>query len=101
MNNTKARSLEIYAAAVAALAESGADITDVVLILPLAKIVAARAGCHVYTAKRAVAKAVRRARFGLLGEDTQFVIDNWGGSRPGAKPPIGNKNASHIKKDPA
>jgi hypothetical protein len=90
MNNTKTRSAEIYAAAVAALAESGADITDAVSILPIARTVAARTGCHVYTAKRHAAKAVRRAR----GE---LVASERGGSRPGSGAPIGNKNASHVK----
>lgn len=101
MNNTKTRSLEIYAAAVAALTESGADITDAVDVLPIAKVVEARTGCHVYTAKRHVAKAVRRARFELLDMSTQIVIDNWGGSRPNSGPPNGNKNASRVKKYPA
>jgi hypothetical protein len=101
MNNTKQRSAEIYAAAVTALTESGADITDAVEILPIAKTVAARTGCHIDTAKRATAKAVRRARFASLPDEQQEEINSWGGSRPNSGPPNGNKNASRIKNHPA
>ena len=87
MNNTKQRNAEIAAAARQVLAESGADITDAVAILPLAKQLVTRTGCHISTAKRHVAKAVRVAR----GE---LVASGWGGKREGAAAPEGNNNAA-------
>jgi hypothetical protein len=75
MNNTKARHNEILATAKEVLAESEIDITQSLgkNLLPLAKMVAQQTSCHIDTAKRNIAKAVRIAR----GE----VVKQWGGKR--------------------
>lgn len=78
MNNTKARSEEIQAAARALLVARGVDITQQVA-RPLVKALAEQTGCHIDTAKRHVAAAIRRAR----GEQARA----WGGARPGAGRP--------------
>ena len=79
MNNTRERSDHFQAAARALLVARGIDITRQVDIRALAIDLAATEGCHLDTAKRHVAKAVRRSR-GELSAD-------WGGVRPGAVRP--------------
>lgn len=78
-NNTKARSQEILTAAHTILDEQNIDITEGVEIRPLAKILEVRVRCHIDTAKRAIAKAVRQKRGQLVA--------HWGGNRPGAGRP--------------
>jgi hypothetical protein len=80
-NNTKARSQEILSAAHSILDEQNVDITEGVEILPLAKILEPRVRCHIDTAKKAIAKAVRQKRGQLVAE--------WGGAREGAGYPKG------------
>jgi hypothetical protein len=90
MDNTKARHAEIYAAAVAVLATAGGveaiDSLDQVERLPrlrsLYRQVVEATGCHPDTAKRNVAKAMRRARYQIVRER-----DDWGGAREGAGRP--------------
>lgn len=77
MNNTKERSSELAAIAAEILTASGADITDSVSIAPMVETMTARTGCHTDTARRHLARAVRRAR----GE---LVKARWGGARDGA-----------------
>jgi len=86
--NNKSRHLEIYAAAVSALETAGGvvavDQLDQLERLPvlrkLYKQVASEANCHIETARKSVAKAMRRARFGEMQK-------RWGGERPGAGRP--------------
>jgi hypothetical protein len=77
--NTKERSDAIQAAARALLVEREIDIKQQVLFRPLAQELVKRADCHYDTAKRHIAKAVRRAR----GE----MAAQWGGAREGAGRP--------------
>lgn len=76
-NNTKAHSDAIQEAARSLLIEYQIDITQQVIIPPLAKELARRMSCHPDTAKQHIARAVRRAR----GEE---AARSWGGVRPGA-----------------
>lgn len=78
--NTKARSEELQEAARTLLVTHEVDVNNQVALLPLAKDLMRLTGCEISTAKRHIAKAVRRAR-GVLS-DAQ-----WGGSRPGAGRP--------------
>lgn len=78
--NTKARAEEIQEAAKTILVTHDIDVTKQVALLPLAKELMQQTGCEISTAKRHVAKAVRRAR-GVLSEA------RWGGARPGAGRP--------------
>lgn len=86
--NTKARHEEIYTAAVSALETVGGviavDQLDQLERLPvlrkLYKTVANSTNCHIDTAKKNVAKAMRRARYGEMQK-------RWGGERPGAGRP--------------
>lgn len=88
MSNTKARHEEIYTAAVSALETAGGvvavDQLDQLERLPvlrkLYKQVADSTNCHIDTAKKNVAKAMRRARYGEMQK-------RWGGERPGAGRP--------------
>lgn len=80
--NTKVRSLEIYAAAVA-LVES-VDVGEAVEIRPLAKELKRQIGCNYDTAKRHIAKAVRRKRGELVK-----LHQGWGGPREGSGFPKG------------
>jgi hypothetical protein len=88
-NNTKARSLEIYTAACSALEQVGGvvkfDQLDQIERLPvlrsLYKTVADSTNCHIDTAKKNIAKALRKARYG------EMVKRGWGGNRPGAGRP--------------
>lgn len=84
MANTQARHLEILDAAKKVLVENQIDITKTLGInmLPLAKVVASRTNCHLDTAKRNLATAIRQARGGLPNQ--------WGGKRPGAGRPSNN-----------
>lgn len=87
-NNNKARHEEIYTAAVSALETAGGvvavdqlqDIERLVIIRKLYKTVADSTNCHIDTAKKNVAKAMRRARYGEMKK-------RWGGERPGAGRP--------------
>lgn len=66
------------------LDESGADITDKVTILTLAKKLMAATDCGIDAAKRRIAEAIRRKR----GEHAKVTTGNWGGKRDGAgRPP--------------
>lgn len=80
--NTKARSLEIYAAAVDLVGPI--DASEAVEIRPLAHKLAKQVNCHYDTAKRHIVKAIRRKR----GELVKLHQD-WGGSRKGAGYPKG------------
>ncbi len=92
MTNTKARHLEIYNASVKVLTEAGG--VEAIDALPqpervpnlrrMAKKVVDLTDCHIDSAKRNVAKALRRARYGIMKEA-------WGGSRPGSGRPPNNK----------
>jgi hypothetical protein len=82
MNNTKRRHQEIHNEACLILAEWVIDITKNVEIGPLSKILAIRVACHRETARRAMARAVRRMRSSLVNGDDPLVI-KWGGARPG------------------
>lgn len=88
-NNTKTRSLEIYAAAVSAL-ETVGGVTEVdkipsyergPILRKLYGMVVEATDCHYDTAKRNVAKALRKGRF------AEMQKRGWGGTRPGAGRP--------------
>lgn len=67
------------------LDESGADITEKVTILPLAKQLMAATDCGIDAAKRRIAEAIRRKR----GEHVKSTTGTWGGKRDGAgRPPV-------------
>lgn len=70
--NTKQRHLEIMTDAHKILEDI--DVTAPYPFLELAKALADKAGCHLTTAKRNLAKAARQKR----GE---IMKDNWGGNR--------------------
>lgn len=86
--NTKARHEEIYTAAVSALETvGGVETVDrlpnferLVTVRKLYKQVAETTNCHIDTAKKNVAQAMRRARYGEMQK-------RWGGERPGAGRP--------------
>lgn len=80
MSNTKARSLEIQAAARALLLEHNVSINETASSRKYAPLLMERTGCGIDTAKRHIAKAQRIAR----GEYTHA---KWGGPRPGAGRP--------------
>lgn len=88
MNNTKQRHQEIYTAACSALEQAGgvAKIDDmpqperVALLRSLYKQIADDASCHIGSAKTNLAKAMRRARYGIMQS-------RWGGKRDGAGRP--------------
>lgn len=79
MNNTRERSDAIQTTARALLEARAIDITKQVDIAALVPALVEQTDCHPDTAKRHIAKAVRRAR----GE----AAANWGGARPGAGRP--------------
>jgi len=79
MNNTRARSAEIQAAARALIEEYQVPLDTNAPFATLAPRLVARTGCHPDTAKRHLAKAARLMR----GE----AAAAWGGSRPGAGRP--------------
>lgn len=87
--NTKARSQEIYTAACSALEQvGGVSEVDKIpsydrgpILRKLYGMVVETTGCHYDTAKRNVAKALRKGRFA--------EIQKWGGTRPGAGYPKG------------
>jgi hypothetical protein len=82
MTNTKARHKEIYAAAAEVLQSVGgveeidalAQEKRILKLRHLTKAVAAKTNCTRDTARRNIAKAMHRARFGIMQ-------DRWGGSR--------------------
>lgn len=88
--NTKARHQEIYTAAVSALETVGGVIAidqleqleRLAILRKLYKTVVDSTNCHIDTAKKNVAKAMRRARYGEMQK-------HWGGERPGAGYPKG------------
>lgn len=83
-NNTKAHNTELAQVAAEILITSGADITEAVSIVEMTAAMVSQTGCHPDTARRHLARAVRRARFTSLPDDVKFVINNWGGTRDGA-----------------
>lgn len=91
--NTKQRHEEIFAAAQAQLQQAGGveaiDNLDnperLAALRQMYKAVEAETSCHYETAKSNVAKALRRARYGVMQK-------RWGGKRPGAGRPKGSKN---------
>lgn len=86
--NTKARHQEIYTAAVAELDKAGGvEAIDgqpqserQATLRQMYKAVETETNCHYDTAKRNVAKAMRRARHGVMQTE-------WGGKREGAGRP--------------
>lgn len=86
--NTKQRHEEIYAACTKILAKvGGVSLVDslqqeerIALLRGMANNVAKTTDCHISTAKRNVAKALRRARYDIIKQ-------SWGGHRPGAGRP--------------
>lgn len=88
MTNTKARHEEILSAAVEVLdAAGGVEIIDALpqderflQLREMAKMVAEETACHIDSAKRNIAKALRRARHGIMKK-------KWGGLRS----PVGGR----------
>ncbi len=89
MANTKARHEEIYTAANKVIDEFGS--VEQIELLPLeersvlfrkmAREVVMLTNCHITSAKSNIAKAIRRARYGM-------IKGKWGGTRPGSgRPP--------------
>lgn len=86
--NTKARSLEIYTAACSALEQVGGivkvdqtpELKRYSVLRQMADVVVLQTGCTLEAARRNVAKAMRRARYGVMQA-------RWGGSRPNAGRP--------------
>lgn len=85
MNNTKARSTELAAAARTIAERHPEHITQGGKLLPLAKEMMDATGCSVDTAKRHIAKQLRLMRGELM------KADNRGGKRDGAGYPAGMK----------
>lgn len=85
MNNTKARSTQLAAAARTIAARHPEQILSGGKLLPLAKEMMAATGCSVDTAKRHIAKQLRLMRGELM------KADNRGGKRDGAGYPAGMK----------
>lgn len=87
-NNTKSRHQEIYTAACSALEQVGGVVKvdqlpeseRIITLRSLYKAVVDSSGCHIDTAKKNVAKAMRKARYGEM-------VKRWGGKRPGAGRP--------------
>lgn len=90
MKNTKLRHQEIYAAAAKALdSHGGVERIDSLdrderrpILRQLAIRVKEQTGCTRDTARRNVAKAMRRARFAVMQKKEPLIKDNWGGARP-------------------
>lgn len=86
--NTKARSQQIFTAAASTLEAVGGvvkvdqtpELERWALLRQMGETVAAETGCTIESARRNVAKAMRRARYGVMQ-------DRWGGTRPGAGRP--------------
>lgn len=86
--NTKARHEEIYNAAATVLEEAGGvtrvdqmeQLERLATLRILYKQVAGKADCHIDTAKKNIAKAMRRARY-------KEMEAHWGGAREGAGRP--------------
>lgn len=91
--NTKARHQEIYASATAELEKfGGVEAVDklgnqerLAILRQIYKAVEEITNCHYDTAKRNVAKAMRRARHGIMQA-------RWGGKREGAGRPQKSEN---------
>lgn len=88
--NKKDRSDAIQEAARRLLEERQIDITQQVIIPPLAKGLAQQMNCHIDTAKRHIARAVRLARGEVAHEGT------WGGVRRGERAIAHSRVAIHI-----
>lgn len=92
MTNTKARHEEILNCAVSIIEEAGGvSLIDslpqeerVPVLRSMTKRIKAETACHIDTAKRNLAKAMRRARHGLM--KARETKSNWGGSRGGGRP---------------
>ncbi len=100
MTNTKERHLEILAAADEAIEVAGG--VEAIDALPqdkrllklrqLAQKVGIESNCHIDTARKNVAKSMRRARFAVMQKRTychdkqEEERDNWGGARLGTGP---------------
>lgn len=107
MTNRKERHLEILAAAARVIEEAGGveqiDTLDQEerrpALLGMAKAVKEQTQCHISTAKRNIAKALRRARYKIVKERAVEEAEaEWGGQRPGAGPPEGNQNQNWPKR---
>lgn len=100
--NTKKRHLEILAVAFEVLNDNGGvsevDSLDQEARIPtlrgMAKEIKAKTDCHIDTAKRNLATAMRRERYNLMKsrevEEIRDILEteNWGGPRPGGgRPP--------------
>jgi hypothetical protein len=92
MNNTKLRHQQILAAAATAIQTAGGvkaidglpQTERLAALRDLYRQVVSATGCHPDTAKRNVAKALRRTRYGAMRA-------RWGGQRLGAgRPPVDN-----------
>lgn len=94
MTNTKARHEEILSVAVEVLdAAGGVEAIDALSqdkrtpkLRKLAKMVVKETACHVSSAKKNIAKAMSRARYGIMQEQ-------WGGKRTpvGGRPKLAKK----------
>ena len=101
MSNTKQRHDEISAAAAAVLAAAGGvekiDFLDQLerpaRLRELYHQVVAATRCHPDTAKRNVAKAMRRARYQSMQKQKELddLVSSWGGAREGAGRPKEDK----------
>jgi hypothetical protein len=107
VTNTKARHIEILNAAARVVEEAGGveqiDALDQekrrAVLLGMAKVVKEQTQCHISTAKRNIAKALRRARYKIVKERAVEEAEaEWGGQRPGAGPPEGNQNQNWEEK---
>jgi hypothetical protein len=114
VTNTRARHIEILDAAARVVEEAGgAEQIDALdqekrrpALLGMAKAVKEQTQCHISTAKRNIAKALRRARYKIVKERAvEELLDlieeaeaEWGGQRPGAGPPEGNQNQNWPKR---
>lgn len=88
--NTKQRHLAILTKAHEIIDEHNIDVAEAVHILPLAKMLAVAADCHITTAKNNIAKAVRQKRGKIAGLwDEEESGAEWGGLRypAGGRPP--------------
>jgi len=93
MINTKKRHLEIYNSAVRVMEIFGGIETIDALsqeeripqLRKMARMVKELSDCHNDSAKRNIAKAMRRARYGIMKDKKKDK--DWGGKRPGAGRP--------------
>ena len=88
----KQLTLDAQAAARRIVQQAGADITQAVKILPLAKQLMSEAGCGIDTAKQHIARAV------LILRGESVAKKKHGGRRPGVGFPAGTKRAGRRGK---